>query len=164
MSIIIYIIESLNIIKEGFKNLHIKSLRLASTKRIWKAIFIEETRSLCYAPSGIPKYFRRKCMSNMYFLGRNAFLTFLKETLNLSKWCIFHIQIKFFLAHYGLDFGPKNRNRVFTSTKSIWRGTFNEETRSLCEVAKHFFVFLQWKWPSKCVLLRPNANFSYVVF
>ena len=73
-----------------------KSLRFASTKRIWKAIFIEETRSLCYAPSGIPKYFRRKCMSNMYFLGRNAFLTFLKETLNLTKWCIIHIDYLFF--------------------------------------------------------------------
>ena len=27
-----------------FKKLHMKSLRFASTKRIWKAIFIEETR------------------------------------------------------------------------------------------------------------------------
>ena len=72
MSIIIYIIQILNIIKDSFKKLHMKSLRFASTKRIWKAIFIEETRSLCYAPSGIPKYFRRKCMSNLYFLGRNA--------------------------------------------------------------------------------------------
>lgn len=60
------------IIKDSFKKLHMKSLRLASTKRIWKAIFIEETRSLCYAPSGIPKYFRSKCTSKVYFLGRNA--------------------------------------------------------------------------------------------
>ena len=50
------------------------------------------------------------------------------------------------------------------STKRIWKAIFIEETRSLRKVAKHFFVFLRWKWPSKCVLLRQNANFACVVF
>ena len=50
----------------------------------------------------------------------------------------------------------------FASTKRIWKAIFIEETRRnvlrLCEN----FVFLQWKWPSKCVLLRQNAIVFFV--
>ena len=46
----------------------------------------------------------------------------------------------------------------FAQGNTLCMSTFTEETRSFCKVAKHFFVFLQWKWPSKCVLLRQNAH------
>ena len=145
-----------------FKKLHLKSLRFASTERIWKAIFIEETRRNVLRLCANFVFLQWKWPSKCVLLRQNSILIFFRKPLNYTKWCSFHIEIKVFLAHYGLDFGPKNTNRLFTSTKCIWRGTFIEETRSLCEVAKHFFVFLQWKWPSKCVLLRQNANFSCV--
>ena len=99
-----------------------------------------------------------KCIS----LGEMHFWQFWRKTLNWTKWCSFYIEINFFLAHYGLDFGPKNMNVHFAQGNTLCMSTFTEETRIFRKVAKHFFVFLQWKWPSKCVLLRQNANFSCV--
>ena len=43
----------LNIIEDSFKKLDMKNLRSASTKRIWKAIFIEKTRRNVFERSGI---------------------------------------------------------------------------------------------------------------
>ena len=72
MSIIIYIIQILNIIKDSFKKLHMKSLRFASTKRIWKAIFIEETRRNVLWLCENFGFLRWKSIYKVYFLGRNA--------------------------------------------------------------------------------------------
>ena len=77
---------------------------------------------------------------------------------------VFTLRLIFGLARNGLDFGPKNMNVHFAQGNTLCISTFTEETRRFRKVAKHFFVFLQWKWPSKCVLLRQNANFSCVVF
>ena len=70
--IIIYIIQILNIIKDSFKKLHMKSLRFASTKRIWKAIFIEETRRNVLRLCENFGFLRWKSTYKVYFLGRNA--------------------------------------------------------------------------------------------
>ena len=72
MSIIIYTIQILNIIKDSFKKLHMKSLRFASTKRIWKAIFIEETRRNVLRLCENFGFLRWKSIYKVYFLGRNA--------------------------------------------------------------------------------------------
>ena len=48
-----------------------KSLRFASTKRIWRAIYIEETHSFRNAFLQILGLFQSKSMSNMHFLGQN---------------------------------------------------------------------------------------------
>ena len=61
--------------------------------------------------------------------------------------------------------GPSKLSKMhFAQGNTLCMSTSTKETRSFRKVAKHFFVFLQWKWPSKCVLLRQNANFSCVVF
>ena len=70
--IIIYIIQILNIIEDSFKKLHMKSLRFASTKRIWKAIFIKETRRNVLRLCENFGLLRWKSTYKMYFLGRNA--------------------------------------------------------------------------------------------
>ena len=70
--IIIYIIQILNIIEDSFKKLHMKSLRFASTKRIWKAIFIEETRRNVLRLCENFGFLRWKSTYKVYFLGRNA--------------------------------------------------------------------------------------------
>ena len=70
--IIIYIIQILNIIEDSFKKLHMKSLRFASTKRIWKAIFIEETRRNVLRLCKNFGFLRWKWIYKVYFLGRNA--------------------------------------------------------------------------------------------
>ena len=70
--IIIYIIQILNIIKDSFKTLHMKSLHSASTKRIWKAIFIEETRRNVLRLCENFGFIRWKSTYKVYFLGRNA--------------------------------------------------------------------------------------------
>ena len=60
--IIIYIIQILNIIKDSFKKLQMKSLRFASTRRIWKAIFIQETRRNVLTRCKIFWFFQSKSM------------------------------------------------------------------------------------------------------
>ena len=70
--IITYIIQILNIIEDSFKKLHMKSLRFASTKRIWKAIFIEETRRNVLRLCENFGFLRWKSTYKVYFLGRNA--------------------------------------------------------------------------------------------
>ena len=55
-----------------FKKLHMKSLRFASTKRIWKAIFIEETRRNVLRLCENFGFLRWKSTYKVYFLGRNA--------------------------------------------------------------------------------------------
>ena len=77
---------------------------------------------------------------------------------------VFTLKLIFGLAQNGFDFDPKDQNVDFAKGNTLFRSTFTEKTRSFRKVAKHFFVFLQWKWPSKCVLLRQNANFPCVVF
>ena len=51
-----------------FKKLHMKSLRLASTKRIWKAIFIEETRRNVLRLRINFEFLRWKCPSKCVLL------------------------------------------------------------------------------------------------
>ena len=68
-----------------FKKLHMKSLRFASTKHIWKAIFIEETRRNVLRLCENFGFLRWKSTYKVYFLGRNAFLTILKEDLELNQ-------------------------------------------------------------------------------
>ena len=70
--IITYIIQILNIIEDSFKKLHMKSLRFASTKRIWKAIFIKETRRNVLRLCENFGFLRWKSTYKVYFLGRNA--------------------------------------------------------------------------------------------
>ena len=70
--IIIYIIQIFNIIEDSFKKLHMKSLRFALTKRIWKAIFIEETRRNVLRLCKNFGFLWWKSTYKVYFLGRNS--------------------------------------------------------------------------------------------
>ena len=70
--IIIYIIQILNNIENSFKKPHMKSLRFALTKRIWKAIFIEETRRNVLRLCKNFGLLRWKWIYKVFFLRRNA--------------------------------------------------------------------------------------------
>ena len=64
--------NSFKFVISWYKNLHIESLRFTSTKRIWKAIFIEETRRNVLAHCKNLEFLRWKSISKVYFLGRNT--------------------------------------------------------------------------------------------
>ena len=94
--IIIYIIHILNIIEDSFKKLHIKSLRFASTKRIWKAIFIEEIRRNVLRLCENFGFLRWKSTYKVYFLGRNAHSWFFTKFFS-SRF--FRAELRPFGAH-----------------------------------------------------------------
>ena len=84
------------------------------------------------------------CSNSMWFRG---FFPFFENSCKFEK----------FAFCWGKTIHSKKlhmQSLRFASTERIWKAIFIEETRSFRKVAKHFFVFLQWKWPSKCVLLK----------
>ena len=95
--IIIYISKILNIIENSFKKLHMKSLRFASTKRIWKAIFIEETRRNVLRLCKNFWFLLWKWIYKVYFLERNAHSWFF--TKPKTSW-FFREELRPFGAHW----------------------------------------------------------------